>query len=433
MLNFDERTGPNYGEATPLYPEPGVPRWWVDAKLGFFVHLGIFSVPAWAVTGDAATPVEEEYKYHRYAEWYGNTVRIEGSPTRKWHQKRYGVGTSYEDLVEHWDADKFNASALVGQLIDAGAQYVVPTTKHHDGFCLWNTETTSFNSFVRGPKRDFIQEIHDATRLAGARFGAYFSGALDWHVSDFPPIQSDRELFLFRRNDETFARYVTAQLEELIERFDPDILWNDIEWPDSGKANDDFGLAAVFTRYLQRVPEGAINDRWGIPYHGFSTREYRRIETLLDYHWEATRGLGRSFGYNQNETDEDSMSGDDLVRLLVDVVAKNGNLLINVGPRSDGSIPDLQAQAMLDMGDWLRTNGEAIYGTRPWKQGVFGEQRIVQKGHDVYVHVLSADRLDLPTDLQERPIEWLGAGEVDEDVPEELRDAPVAVARIRMD
>ena len=432
MLNFDERTGPSFGEPASSYPEPGAPHWWMDAKLGFFIHLGIFSVPAWALTGDAATPVEDEYKFHRYAEWYGNTVRIEGSPTRSWHEESYGIGTSYEDLADHWDASAFDATALISSLVDAGAQYIVPTTKHHDGFCLWGTATTPFNSVSRGPRRDFIQELHDATRAAGTRFGVYFSGALDWHVSDFPPIQSDRELFLFRRNDESFARYSTTQLEELIERFDPDILWNDIEWPDAGKKGDEYGLSTVFSRYLQRVPEGAINDRWGIPYRGFSTREYRRIDALLDYPWEATRGLGRSFGYNRNETDADSMSGVDLVQLLVDVVAKNGNLLINVGPRPDGSIPDVQAEAMNVMGDWLRVNGEAVYGTRPWREGVFGQQRIVEKESVAYVHVLEGDRLDLPSDLQGRPVQWLGADSSGVEVPAELRNAPVAVARVQL-
>ncbi|WP_296136247.1 alpha-L-fucosidase [uncultured Tessaracoccus sp.] len=430
MLNFDERLGPDFGAEAPTYPEPGVPTWFTDAKLGFFIHLGLYSVPAWALTGDESVPVEHAYAHHRYAEWYGNTVRIEGSPTRRRHEQVYGVGTSYEDFADLWDASGFDAERLIAEIVGAGAQYVIPTTKHHEGFCLWDTTTTSFNAARRGPRRDIIQELHDATRAAGVRFGTYFSGALDWHVSDFPPIQSDRELFLFRRNDETFARYCTAQVDELIERFRPDVLWNDIEWPDAGKGSEDFGLAALFRRYLDAVPEGVLNDRWGVPYHGFATREYRRIPAKLDHPWEATRGLGLSFGYNRDETDEDSMSGAELVQLLVDVVAKNGNLLINVGPRADGTIPDVQRAAMRELGAWLSVHGEAVYGTRPWGPGVLGEQRLVEKDGAVYVHLLDGDRLELPDALRGRAVSWLGSRATGEQRPAELADLPVAVARL---
>lgn len=433
MLNFDERTGPDLGDRTPTYPAGGAPQWWRDAKLGFFIHWGLYSIPAWAVTGDQAVPVEDEYAYHRYAEWYGNTVRIAGSPTRKHHVEQFGAGTSYEDLADLWDVGGFDATELIGRIADAGARYVIPTTKHHEGFCLWDTATTPFNAAKRGPRRDLIQELHDASRAAGLRFGTYFSGALDWHVSDFPPIQSDRELFLHRRNDDEFARYSARQLEELVDRFCPDVLWNDIEWPDAGKGDDDHGLAALFARYLERVPDGALNDRWGVPFQGFHTREYRRIDAKLEFPWESTRGLGRSFGYNRAETDADSLSGAELIRLLVDVVGKNGNLLINVGPRTDGSIPDVQAQAMAELGAWLRRHGEAVYGTRPWGDGVYGGQRIVDKGGDVYVHMLEGDRLELPQELRGRTVHWLGSQESGPEVPTALSGEPVAVARLTVD
>lgn len=430
MLNFDQRTGPDFGTDAPQYPAPGVPDWFADAKLGFFIHWGLYSVPAWALTGDQPTPVEQAYALHRYAEWYGNTVRIPESPTRLRHESHYGVGVSYEDFADSWQPVRANLVELVARIAAAGARYIVPTTKHHDGFCLWDTATTRFNACTRGPGFDIIREIHDATGNHGLRFGAYFSGALDWHVSDFPPIQSDRELFLFRRNDAAYARYCAAQLTELIDDFAPDLLWNDIDWPDGGKGHEDYALAALFRRYLERVPHGALNDRWGVPFHGFATREYRHIPEKLDYPWEATRGLGYSFGYNQAETDQESLSGAELIRLLVDVVAKNGNLLINVGPRADGTIPEVQASAMAELGSWLSKHGAAVYGTRPWGPGILGGQRIVQDEEAVYVHVLEGDHLDLPGELVERPITWLGSQSSGVEVPEELRSLPVAVARL---
>ncbi len=194
----------------------------------------------------------------------------------------------------------------------------------------------------------------------------YYSGALDWHVSDFPPIESDTDLFRFRRNDAHFSRYAAAQLEELVERFAPDVLWNDIEWPDGGKGTEEYAVAALLQRYFDAVPDGVVNDRWGVPYHGFLTREYTDIPDIIPEPWESTRGLGYSFGFNQAEDERHSLSGAALIRLLVDVVAKNGNLLINVGPAADGSIPALQRKAMQELGSWLAVNGAAIYGTRPW-------------------------------------------------------------------
>lgn len=442
MMNFEKRTGPDFGGNAPVYPTQGVPEWYRDAKLGFFVHWGLYSVPAWAVQhGDGVNiPTEDAYAWHQYAEWYGNTVRIAGSPTWERHQQLFGPGTSYEDLADQWDASAFDADAFVGELVGAGARYIVPTTKHHEGFCLWDTATTGFNAVARGPRRDLISEFHDATRRAGAKFGVYYSGALDWHVSDFPPIESDTDLFRFRRNDAHFARYSAAQLEELVARFSPDVLWNDIEWPDGGKGHDEYAVAALLERYFDAVPDGVVNDRWGVPYHGFLTREYTDIPEIIPEPWESTRGLGYSFGFNQAEDERHSLSGAALIRLLVDVVAKNGNLLINVGPAADGSIPDLQRKAMRELGAWLQTNGDAIYGTRPWIR--MGERtgaprRYTTTGSTVHVHALdpSVGTLEMPDELVASELRWIDGGEVetaDGDravvvIPARLREEAVAV------
>lgn len=443
MLNFENRTGPDFGADAPVYPAQGVPDWYRDAKLGFFVHWGLYSVPAWATAhGERAIPVEDAYTHHQYAEWYGNTVRIPGSPTWLRHQEVYGTGTSYEDLADLWRAEAFDADAFVAELVGAGARYIIPTTKHHEGFCLWDTRTTGFNAARRGPRRDLVAEIHDATRRAGARFGVYFSGALDWHVSDFPPIESDTDLFRFRRNDPLFARYSAAQLEELIARFAPEVLWNDIEWPDGGKGREKYGVAALLERYLTAVPDGVVNDRWGVPYHGFLTREYSYVADVQEQVWESTRGLGFSFGYNQAEDDRHSLSGAELIRLFVDVVAKNGNLLINVGPRADGSIPDIQLAAMRELGAWLRVNGAAVYGTRPWLRcrEETGVPRVYTASQDaVHVHVLdpSGGVVELPVELAEPGSARWGDGSVAgvdggvAVVPDHLRGEPVAVLTLR--
>ncbi|MDQ4212511.1 alpha-L-fucosidase [Microbacterium capsulatum] len=448
MMDFEKRTGPDLGAAAPEYPSQGVPEWYRDAKLGFFVHWGLYSVPAWAVQHGEGVhiPTEDAYAWHQYAEWYGNTVRIAGSPTWLRHQELYGSGTSYEDLADLWDASAFDADGFVGELVGAGARYIVPTTKHHEGFCLWDSATTGFTAARRGPRRDLIAEFHDAARRAGTRFGVYFSGALDWHASDFPAIESDTDLFRYRRNDVPFSRYAAAQLDELVERFSPDLLWNDIEWPDGGKGRDDFAVAALLRRYFQRVPDGVVNDRWGVPYHGFLTREYTHIPDIIDRPWESTRGLGYSFGYNQAEDERQSMSGAALIRLLVDVVAKNGNLLINVGPTAAGEIPELQRQAMRQLGSWLRTNGASIYGTRPWIRAgetVGAPRAYTRSNAGVHVHALdpAAGTLALPAELagsadarwadgSAAPLVRRSDGTVDIAIPEGLRSEPVAVLTV---
>lgn len=448
MMNFETRTGPDFGAAAPVYPGNTVPEWYRDAKLGFFVHWGLYSEPAWAVQHGQGVniPTEDAYAYHQYAEWYGNTVRIPGSPTWTRHQELYGPGTSYEDLADRWHAEAFDADAFVGELVGAGAKYVVPTTKHHEGFCLWDSQTTEFTSARRGPKRDLIAELHDATRRLDTRFGVYFSGALDWHVSDFPPIESDTDLFRYRRNDAFFARYSAAQLEELIERFTPDVLWNDIEWPDGGKGDQDYAVAALLRRYFQRVPEGVVNDRWGVPYHGYLTREYTHVPEILEPVWESTRGLGFSFGYNQAEDTRHSLSGAALIRLLVDVVSKNGNLLINVGPRADGSIPELQLAAMRELGAWMRENGAAVYGTRPWTRA--GESVGAPRSYTTSaagVHAIALDpsvrTLDLPADLATADARWIDGsaadvitradGGADVTIPDALRGSAAAVLTLK--
>lgn len=434
--------------APPVYPSHGVPEWYRDAKLGVFVHWGLYAVPAWAVQHEPSggTLPEQSYAHHSFAEWYANTVRIPGSPTALRHERIYGPGVSYEDFADQWDVRDFDADVFVRQLAGAGARYIVPTTKHHDGFCLWGTATTGFNAVARGPRRDLIAELHDAARREGLRFGAYFSGALDWHASDLAPIESDADLHRIRRNDASFSRYAGAQVDELVSRFAPDVLWNDIEWPDGGKGDEDYAVAAVLGRYFQRVPDGVVNDRWGVPYRGFLTREYIDVPDSIDEPWESTRGLGYSFGYNQEEDERHSLSGAALVRLLVDVVAKNGNLLINVGPTARGEIPEVQGRALRELGAWLGTNGDAVYGTRPWiraKDERGAPQAYTSTEDSVYVHALdpACGRVALPPELHgATDARWAdgsaaslasGAGsEVTVEIPSALRGAPAAVLRV---
>jgi alpha-L-fucosidase len=284
-----------------------------------------------------------------------------------------------------------------------------------------------------------MAEFATAARDAGLKFGAYFSGALDWHVSDLRAINSDPDVFRLRRNDEEFARYVSSQVRELVDRFAPDILWNDIEWPDAGKSAADFGVAALFREYLAAVPEGIVNDRWGVPSHGYLTREYSDIGSLSGKNWESCRGLGRSFGVNRNETDSDVLSVAEIVRHLVSVVSRNGNLLLNIGLNADGTIPAIYRDRLEGLGAWMEVNGEAIFGTRPFAGDPLGEDHLGQDHlaltvgqHATYVLVMDP-AAELPTaPLPTAGGRWLGAGEAGDKfvVPETLKDSAVAVFAI---
>lgn len=388
MVNFENRVGPAHLAAKANYPQPVTPRWFKDAKLGFFIHYGLYSIPAWAYqpTGEYHG-VEEAYTYHQYAEWYGNTWRIMDSPCRKFHEQTFGVGTSYEDFATGFRPEVEKLTETVQLLIDAGAKYIVPTTKHHDGFCLWDTHSTSFNSVWRGSGVDVIQVITDLTRAAGVEVGLYFSGALDWHVSDFPPIESDRDIFAYRRNDPQYAAYAFEQLMELIEKFSPKLLWNDIDWPDAGKGDAEFSLTELFKTFFAKSPDGIVNDRWGVPYHGYLTREYTHVDKTLDVAWESTRGLAKSFGVNHNEADTDFLTVKELLHYFIDVVAKGGNLLINVGPNANGSLETRQATIIRGFGAWMKDYGKFIYGSRPWIRHASEPSCVISPTNERYLHL----------------------------------------------
>lgn len=343
------------------------PRWFSDAKLGIFIHWGVYSVPAWAVPlGELGRVDPDEFLVTApYAEWYANTIRIPGSPASRHHALTYGCAP-YDDFLDGWHAQHFDPTAWAGLFKSVGARYVVLTTKHHDGICLWDAPGSGTrNSVRRGPRRDLVSDLATAVRAAGLRFGAYYSGGLDWHRSHFPPISCRQHLFRYRPADASYAAYARDQVADLIDRYEPDVLWNDIDWPEAGKPD----LPRLFDRYYRVVPEGVVNDRWGVAWSDFLTSEYsadnRRNESL-GRPWEHTRGIGYSFGYNQNEAARHCLTGPALVRHFVDVVVRGGNLLLDVGPRADGTIPELQRRALEDLGAWLRLHGEAVFGTRPW-------------------------------------------------------------------
>jgi alpha-L-fucosidase len=384
-----------------------VPKWYEDAKLGIFIHYGLYSVPAWAPTlklsqrgeidwGHFSPDMSQWFANNPYAEWYMNTMRIKGSPTWKHHIETYGANFDYLDFipifnreVKKWDPDQW------AELFkDIGARYIVPTTRHHDGFRLWPSKVNNPHRKPnqQGAQRDIIGELASAVRRQGIHMGIYFSGGLDWSFTE-KPILTRQGVDDDVPQSEEYGRYVYALLEELIHRYEPDDIWNDIAYPQTGN------MPQLLADYYNLVPDAAIDDRFAMahqsPEHAdYTTPEGVWPDKIVEKKWESCHALGTSFGYNENEGPDDMLSVAKLVEMFVDIVSKGGNLLLDIGPKADGSIPEIQLSRLRGFGKWLRTNGEAIYETRPWirsegKTGDGGSIRFTQKADAVYAILLA--------------------------------------------
>ena len=373
-----------------------VPQWYKDAKLGIFIHWGLYSVPGWAPVDDAVYDFgdPEWFRRNPYAEWYLNTLRIEGSPTAAYHKAHYGNKDYYDFATDfNRETKKWQPAQWAELFADAGARYAVLTTKHHDGFALWPTEVP--NPKLSGERahatRDLVGELNTALAKKSIRFGVYYSGGFDWTFKD-GPFRTDKESAAGTPDGEDYARYADAQYRELIARYHPSILWNDIRYPAKGHANQ------IFAEFYNSNPDGVINDRWSPFWHGdLTTPEYQVLSQISPKKWEECRGLADSFGYNRAEGAVQTLTAEALVHLLIDIVSKNGNLLLDVGPEADGTIPPLQAERLRQLGGWLHENGEAIYGTVPWTRAEGRTEdgtdvRFTRQGDVVYAILLSSPR-----------------------------------------
>lgn len=378
-----------------------MPDWWRDAKLGVMTTWGLYSVPAWAPRGVdvielLANRPDDALKLTPYAEWYENSVKFPDGPTAAQHRERFGnrpyaaFREDFERAIAAWSAD-----ALLDFVAEIGARYMVPVTKHHDSYCLW---PTAFVNPLRGAgwhaPRHLVREMADAARQRGIAFGVYYSAGLDWTLNP-EPIANLGEMRASLPRGEVACAMMDTHFRELIRDIDPDILWNDIGYPDA----DDFHR--LIADYYNARPDGVINDRFQLPTPehaemadpdkraafnrsvadalntpGFAfapdvppvfdhrTPEYATSSQMGDTPWETVRGVGHSFGYKANETADDFLTGEELIDMFLGVVGHGGNLLINIGPRADGSIPAEQARPLRALGAFLKSCGEGIYGTR---------------------------------------------------------------------
>ncbi len=370
-----------------------LPQWYAGAKLGIFIHWGLYSVPGWAplTHPDHDFSSNDYIKYNPYAEWYLNTMRIDGSPTQAYHREHYGeqgyygFAPTFNSESKKWDPDK-----MAAVFHDAGARYVVLTSKHHEGFTLWPSTTPNPTPSLKPnqlhAERDIVGELTTAVQKQGLKMGLYYSGGYDWTFNT-GPIQVNADYDAVKPQSDAYGKYAFAQIHELIDRYHPAILWNDIDWPKTGNA------LQVEADYYNAMPDGVIDDRFGIKHSDFTSPEYEKKDQISEKKWEECRGLGRSFGYNRAEGEKETIASGELIALLVDIVSKNGNLLLDVGPEADGTIPPVQMERLQALGAWLKQNGEAIYDTTPWtkaagKSAEGDDLRFTKKGDDLYVTVL---------------------------------------------
>lgn len=327
--------------------ERGYPQWFGDAKLGIFIHWGLYSVPSWT---------------HKegYAEWSYKGWRDGNSRAVDFAKKVYGEDFKYEDFRPMFKAELFNPQEWAELFKDAGAKYVLLTSKHHDGYALWPSKyAPEWNSVETGPKRDLVGDLTQAVKAEGLDMGLYYS---------LPEWSNKLHLWEIDPND-SIATYVDQhmipQFKELIEAYKPTVLFTDGEWWNTA---EQWHAPELIAWYYNTVGDRAIvNERWGHgTKHGFVTPEYSAGITMTDRPWTEVRGLGRSFGLNRNEPLSNYMSAEHLIHHFVTLVANGGGLTINVGPAADGQIPLIQQERLLQLGDWLKINGEAIYGSKPY-------------------------------------------------------------------
>jgi alpha-L-fucosidase len=345
-----------------------VPLWYEDGKFGIFIHWGLYAVPAFG------------------NEWYPRNMYLRGTPEFEHHVRTYGPQTQfgYKDFIPLFTAERFDPDAWAALFREAGAQFVVPVAEHHDGFAMYDCSFSGWTAAKMGPRRDLIAELAAAVRRQFLVFGLSSHRAEHWWffnggMAFDSDVQDPRYAGLYgpahpkeMPPNETFLDDWLVRTCELVDRYQPQLVWFDwwIEEP-------------VFESYLQRFAAYyynrgsawqrgvAINYKHRAFPEGTAVFDIERgqLTDLRRPFWQTDTAVAKnSWGYVE---EQDYKTVGELIGDLVDIVSKNGALLLNIGPRPDGTIPEGDAEILRGVGRWLRVNGEAIYGTRPWR--IFGE------------------------------------------------------------
>ncbi|XP_076256751.1 alpha-L-fucosidase-like isoform X1 [Rhynchophorus ferrugineus] len=352
-----------------------LPKWYDNAKVGIFIHWGIFSVPS----------IHSEWFWAYWKSHYD--VEID-----KYMKANYPPDFSYQEFAKDFTAEFFNATVWADIFAKSGAKYVVLTSKHHEGFTLWPSKYAfSWNAKDIGPHRDIIDELGTAVREADMKFGVYHS-LYEW----FNPIYLSDKANNFQ-SQEFVLNKIIPEMQELVNNYQPSILWSDGDWeaPDTYWKSTDF-LAWLYNDSPVK-DEVVVNDRWGkdIPCnHGdfYTCSDRYDPGTLQKHKWENAMTIDRkSWGFRRNAPLADYMNEGELISLLARTISCGGNILINIGPTKDGIISPIFEERLTQLGDWLSINGEAIYASKPWSfqnDTLNGNVWYTSKDNAVYAIVL---------------------------------------------
>ncbi|WP_422350095.1 alpha-L-fucosidase [Flagellimonas sp.] len=369
------KTQENYSEDwSSLGGHNESPDWFKEAKLGIYFHWGLYSVPAFD------------------NEWYPRHMHFEDHPVYKYHLENYGHPSEfgYHDFAPLFKAEKFDSDKWAQLFVDAGAKFAGPVAEHHDGYAMWNSKITPWNTMDTGPNRDITGELEKSIKGKGLKFITAFHHAKnlqrataigqDISISHFPyfegmpPTSSDPDLQLMYGNiehEKWYKEVWLGKLKEVIDNYSPDIVWFDYVLGDIPEAyRKEFAAyylneahkkdqEAVIVRKQHDLPLNmSVEDLEQSRKNTIGTKTWMTDATISDGSWCYTKDLGVK-------------RSQDILHMLIDIVSKNGVLLLNISPMADGTIPNNQVEGLLEMGDWLKKYGEAIYGTEAWY--TFGE------------------------------------------------------------
>jgi alpha-L-fucosidase len=364
-----------------------VPTWFEDAKFGIFIHWGVYAVPSYSPTVRDSVAI-----YDRYAEWYWRRWQDKNKNQhffQDFHNRVFGANVKYQDFARDFKAELFQPDIWANVFKKAGAQYVVLTSKHHEGYTMWQSKYSwNWNAVEVGAHRDLLGDLTKAVKAKGIKMGYYYS-LLEW----YHPLYKKETIHQY------IDQHMLPQMKELVNNYQPDVFWTDGEWDYRSDTLRSTEFLAWLYNESPVKSSVVVNDRWGketrSKHGGIYTTEYdlvhdgNALDTKFTHPWEECRGIGGSFGYNRNEILEDYSTSEQLVHILIDKVARGGNLLLNIGPTADGRIPVIMQQRLSDIGAWLSVNGEAIYGTRKWDKAPSVKKGtttfFTRKGKDLYV------------------------------------------------